>query len=128
MKKLYVLTFCVLFCLTGAAQSFSPSDTVPIYIPKAIAITPSNMDGVNDSFSIPQNNLIKNLDFKVFNRFGALVYHTTNKDFEWNGSVGSGIIVSGATYIYILDIEYDDMVPVEPKRPKERFKGTITTL
>ena len=53
MKKLFVLTFCVMFCLTGAAQTFSPSDTIPIFIPKSIAITP-NSDGINDYFSIPQ--------------------------------------------------------------------------
>jgi gliding motility-associated-like protein len=126
MKKLYVLAFCVLFCLTGAAQSFSPSDTVPIYIPKAIAITP-NMDYINDYFCIPQNNLIKTLDLKIFNRQGALVFHTTNKDFVWNGSV-NGRVIPGATYIYILYFEYNENIPVDKKNRSETFKGTITTL
>ena len=78
MKKLYVLIFCVLFCQTGTAQSFSPSDIMPIHISKVIAITPSCINDINDYFSIPQNNLIKKLNLNIFNRFGALVYHTTN--------------------------------------------------
>ena len=125
MKKLYVLTFCVLFCLTGAAQSFSPLDTMPIHIPNSIAITP-NGDGINDYFSIPQNDLIKNLEFYVFTRSGAIVYHTTKKDFEWSGTL-DGKIIKGAIYIYYLYIEYKEDVPVDDKRQKI-FRGTITTL
>ena len=132
MKKLYVLTFCVLFCLTGVAQSFSPSDTMPIYLPKAIAITPSNRDGLNDYFSIPQNSLIKSLDLTIYNRSGGKVYHTTDKEFEWNGT-DNGLIISGAVYFYILFFEYRDDIPVEmeedkPKPRQQLKKGTIITL
>lgn len=124
MKKLFVLTFCVMFCLTGAAQTFSPSDTIPIFIPKSIAITP-NSDGINDYFSIPQNDLIKNLELMIFNRSGAMVYHTTNKDFEWNGAV-NGKVFPNAIYIFRLYIEFNENAADTPKR--KVFKGTITTL
>ncbi len=85
------------------------------------------MDYINDYFCIPQNNLIKTLDLKIFNRQGALVFHTTNKDFVWNGSV-NGRVIPGATYIYILYFEYNENIPVDKKNRSETFKGTITTL
>ena len=86
----------------------------------ANTITPSNMDGVNDYFSIPQRSLIQSLEFTVFNRNGEMVYHTTNKDFEWNGSENGKLFV-GATYNYILRItDYEGV--------SSTHKGSITIL
>ena len=83
-------------------------------------ITPSNLDGVNDYFSIPQKNLIQELEFTVYNRNGEIVYHTTNKDFEWNGTVNGKLLV-GATYTYTLYI-------VDYEGVSSRHKGSITIL
>ena len=86
----------------------------------ANTITPSNVDGVNDYFYIPQRNLIESLEFTVFNRNGEMVYHTTNKDFEWNGSENGKLLV-GATYTYILRItDYEGV--------SSTHKGSITIL
>ncbi len=48
-------------------------------------ITPSNRDGMNDCFEIPQKDLIKSLEFTVFNRAGQVVYHTKDVNFKWCG-------------------------------------------
>jgi len=86
----------------------------------ANSITPSNMDGINDYFSIPQKNLIQELEFTVFNRFGEIVYHTTNKDFQWNGTENGQLFV-GATYTYTLHIvDYEGIA--------SNHKGSITVL
>lgn len=83
-------------------------------------ITPSNLDGVNDYFFIPQRSLIQELEFTVFNRFGEVVYHTTNKDFEWNGTENGKLMV-GATYTYTLRItDYEGV--------SSSHKGSITVL
>ena len=84
------------------------------------SITPSNVDGINDYFRIPQSNLIKELEFTVFNRHGIQVYHTTNKDFEWNGTENGKLHV-GATYTYILRI-------VDYEGVSSWHKGAITIL
>lgn len=86
----------------------------------ANTITPSNLDGINDYFSIPQKNLIQELEFTVYNRNGEIVYHTTNKDFQWNGSV-NGKILSGATYTYTLYI-------VDYEGVSSNHRGSITVL
>lgn len=86
----------------------------------ANSITPSNLDGVNDYFTIPQRSLIKSLEFTAFNRNGEVIYHTTNKDFEWNGSENGKFFV-GATYNYILRItDYEGVTSTH--------KGSITIL
>lgn len=83
-------------------------------------ITPSNLDGMNDYFYIPQRSLIKELEFTVFNRNGEVVYHTTNKDFEWNGSVNGKLMV-GSTFTYTLHItDYEGV--------SSSHKGSITVL
>ena len=84
------------------------------------SFTPSVQDGVNDYFFIPQSNLIKELEFTVYNRHGVVVYHTTNKDFEWNGTENGQLYV-GATYTYILRI-------VDYEGVASWHKGAITIL
>lgn len=83
-------------------------------------ITPSNIDGVNDYFYIPQRSLIQELEFTVFNRFGEVVYHTTNKNFEWNGTENGKLMV-GSTYTYTLRItDYEGV--------SSTHKGSIIVL
>ena len=83
-------------------------------------ITPSNIDGVNDYFYIPQRNLIQTLEFTVYNRNGEVVYHTYNKDFEWNGTENGKLFVN-ATYTYTLRItDYEGV--------SSTHKGSITIL
>ena len=84
------------------------------------SISPSNIDGVNDYFSIPQKNLIQELEFTVFNRHGEIIYHTTNKDFEWNGTENGKLFV-GATYTYTLRI-------VDYEGVASNHKGSIIVL
>ena len=83
-------------------------------------ITPSNLDGINDYFSIPQKSLIRELEFTVYNRAGDIVYHTTNKDFEWNGTENGKLFV-GSTYTYTLYI-------VDYEGVSSNHKGSITIL
>ena len=83
-------------------------------------ITPGRQDGLNDYFSIPQKNLIQELEFTVYNRNGDIVFHTTNKDFRWNGTE-NGKLFYGATYTYTLYI-------VDYEGVASRHKGSITIL
>jgi len=103
--------------------SASNNITIPAckpFLNLANSITPSNVDGVNDYFYIPQRNLIESLEFTVFNRNGEMVYHTTNKDFEWNGTENGKLFV-GATYTFTLRItDYEGV--------SSTHKGSITVL
>lgn len=83
-------------------------------------ITPSDHNGLNDVFYIPQKNLIQSLEFMVFNRNGELVYQTKNKDFEWDGRVNGKLFVN-TTYNYILKVvDYDNYATM--------YRGSILVL
>jgi gliding motility-associated-like protein len=64
------------------------------------AFTPNN-DGLNDQFRVLGTQLISEFDFKIFNRYGQLIFHSLNKDSYWNGFFKGVKVVSGA-YMYLL--------------------------
>jgi gliding motility-associated-like protein len=64
------------------------------------AFTPNN-DGLND-FLYPNNALkATDLEFKVFNRWGQLVFSTHNREEKWNGKV-NGITQSPGVFVWYL--------------------------
>lgn len=65
-----------------------------------------NGDGINDIY-IADNPLdyVKRVDMKVFNRWGELVFQTTNPLIEWDGRTqNSNKTVSAGVYYYICDV------------------------
>lgn len=91
-----------------------------LYLPNAI--TPSRGDGLNDCFSVPEAFLsnISLFEISLFNRWGELVFHSTDKNFKWNGEY-KGAVQYQTQYNYI--IEYTD----SSGRP-HRLTGTVTVL
>ena len=90
------------------------------------SITPSNHDGINDCFEIPQKSLIKSIEFTVFNRNGAVVYHTNDVNFKWRGARFSEDYpdpeFTNQTYVYTLKmVDYNG-------KPYPVIKGTILVL
>lgn len=69
------------------------------------AFTP-NGDGKNDVLYVRGNN-ISELDLKIFNRLGTMVYHNTNVSDGWDGSY-QGKIQESDVYIYILTGKIND--------------------
>jgi gliding motility-associated-like protein len=65
-----------------------------------------NGDGVYDRYvSKNLNGAIKQVDMKIFNRFGHLVYQTTDPAINWNGSYkNTGASVAPGVYYYICDV------------------------
>ena len=58
-----------------------------LYLPNAI--TPSNGDGLNDYFCIPEMTQFQIEDFEIsiYNRWGEQVFYSRDKSFRWNGEV-----------------------------------------
>lgn len=81
------------------------------------SFTPNN-DGINDCF-----DLRKRLDFvecstwKIFNRWGEVVFESTNNDHCWNGKKnGSGDPCPEGTYFYVLKVK------------EAALKGSVTLI
>jgi len=106
-------------CVASASTSI-PACKPFINLPNSI--TPSDHNGLNDCVEVIQRNLVKSLEFSVFNRNGELVYTTTDKDFCWDGrDMRHNKLYVNVTYNYILKIvDYDGYAKM--------FKGSITVL
>jgi gliding motility-associated-like protein len=83
----------------------------PLIIPNVI--TP-NGDGVNDTWIIEDIDQYLNASFTIFNRWGNIVWKSTNNTFGWNGTnYRNGEALPQGTYFYILDLKsiaYDEPV------------------
>ncbi len=80
-----------------------------------------NTDGLNDVFK-PANNDIgsKGYVFRVYDRWGSILFETDNVKAGWNGMVNDNLCVSG---IYFYTLEF-----VTTKRKTIHMKGTFTLL
>jgi gliding motility-associated-like protein len=121
MENLYPVSLTV-------ANSFGCSATVTktlkvlsaciIAVPSAF--TPNN-DGKND-FLYPLNALkAEKLDFKVFNRWGQLVFHSKDWRVQWDGRSG-GIMQATGVYVWMLEYTHKDT------QQRVSMKGTTTLI
>ncbi len=65
-----------------------------------------NNDGQNDIYvSFNLGGFVKEVDMKIFNRYGQVVFETNNPDIEWDGHhKDTKQLVSTGVYYYICDI------------------------
>jgi gliding motility-associated-like protein len=69
-----------------------------IYIPNAF--TPNN-DGLNDLFEIKGFNNCEDIEFKIYNRWGEVIFKTNDINDYWDGTY-QGQKVEGGVYVYEL--------------------------
>lgn len=62
-----------------------------------------NGDGINDRLVAKTSGLVENVDFKLFNRNGLLVFSTSDPRLDWDGTY-NGNIVSPGVYFYSCDV------------------------
>ncbi len=90
------------------------------YIAVPSGFTP-NGDGLND-FLYPLNAYkATDLDFKVYNRYGQLVWQTTDWTKKWDGRVNGGLQASGT---FVWHLVYTD----SEKGRKFDLKGTTSLI
>lgn len=86
---------------TGQPQVFSISNEVEIvpamsiYIPNTF--TP-NGDGLNDTFGVA-GEAIKDFRMQIFNRWGQLIFETSNANEKWDGTYAGQMVPMGV-YVY----------------------------
>jgi gliding motility-associated-like protein len=104
-------------CSDSLSKPLKVLDNCFIAVPSAF--TP-NGDGLND-FLYP-NNALKaiNLEFKVFNRWGQIVFESKNWQEKWNGKIG-GIPQTTGVYVWFLRYTHSDT-------GKKVFQKGTTTL
>ena len=100
--------------------SIQIATNVTLYLPNAI--TPSKFDGQNDYFFIPEKIRNQMADFKIiiYNRWGEMVFYSTDKAFKWNGEF-KGKILHNVVYVYM--IQYRNTMG-----ERHILKGVMTVL
>ena len=87
-------------------------DNCPVYeLPNAF--TP-NGDSQNDLFIPTRNCFIAQVEFQVFNRWGDLVFETSDPALNWDGTNTSGDALNEGTYFYrcqVFEQRVDGIVP-----------------
>lgn len=104
-------------CSDSMSKKIKVLDNCFIAVPTAF--TP-NGDGLND-FLYPNNALkADNLEFKVFNRWGQMVFSSRNWLDKWNGKL-KGIEQNSGVYVWFLNYTHRDT-------GKKVFQKGTTTL
>ena len=99
-------------------------DNCPFYeLPNAF--TP-NADNQNDVYKPFPYCFIERVDFKVFNRWGELIFETEDPDLNWDGTNLRGADVSEGVYYYNCQV-YEQRVNGITLRP-EILKGYIEVI
>ena len=110
----YAVTALDTFYNESAFSNIVCVDNCPIYeLPNTF--TP-NGDQQNDLFIPFPYCFVESVDFKVFNRWGELVFETNDPDLNWNGTNRSGEQLPTGTYFYTCQV-YEQRVSGITPRP-----------
>lgn len=126
--KQFILSAIILGLLSFSAKAqdavvvnnVDPDKNVTVkelYIPNAF--TP-NGDGLNDYFKIVNLRDEKVIDFRVFNRWGTIMFRGEDNNASWDGKYKDKLQPTGV-YGYLIKVGYPDGKIVT-------YKGTITLL
>ena len=87
-----------------------------LYIPNAFS---PNGDGYNDNFNVV-GDYIFDFEMRIFDRWGNLVYHSTNVKNGWNGSM-KGVSAKEDVYVYLIEA-------TDYHNKSYSYKGTVTLI
>ena len=115
----YSVTASNKFCDGRAHYTIDNCEFV-VYLPNAI--TPTKADGVNDYLSIPElvRSEISDFEILIYDRWGEIIFATTDVNFEWDGTV-NGKPVENGVYVYLMRY-------MPPTGKQVTRRGTITVL
>ncbi|MCI5055174.1 MAG: gliding motility-associated C-terminal domain-containing protein, partial [Flavobacteriales bacterium] len=103
-------------CKDSAFSTVCIDDNSSYFIPDIFS---PNGDGHNDIFYVRVRNY-KQGRIQVFDRWGGLVFETTNFDVGWDGKVRGERVPSGS-YLYVLDITFSN-------NSSEVIKGDVSLV
>ncbi len=119
------------FAITLVVDSMGCTDTltrfvngieqvVPVKLPNVF--TPDN-DGINDDFGINRDaqRFINECSFQIFNRWGNLLFETSDPYKRWDGT-DKGTNAPDGVYFFILNASLSDNTPVKLTGPVQLIR------
>ncbi len=120
----YAVTAVDTFFNESAFSNIVCKDNCPIYnLPNVF--TP-NQDGANDMFIPYPYCFIESIEIQVFNRWGNLVFETTDPDINWDGKNLQGKDLAEGVYFYTCKV-FEQRVSGIVRNP-EILRGTIQII
>ncbi len=107
------------YCSTDASINLSVIRCNTYFVPNAF-----NPDGsgYNDTFGpVGQFKNIEDYQFSVFDRWGNLVFHTSDYDSRWDGTGRNNTPLPAGTYVYKIIVTEGSFQPIT-------LQGTVTLL
>ncbi len=105
-------------CITITVNSV-PLVCGDLFIPTAFS---PNGDNTNNSFGVSINlDCVESIDVKVFDRWGEVVFETTDAAQRWDGTHKSKEL-DPAVFVYIIRIKTSEMTT------EKTFKGNVTLM
>jgi gliding motility-associated-like protein len=104
-------------CVDTVSHVIVIEEDFALYIPNAF--TPNN-DRTNDIF-LPDGIGISEFQMTIFNRWGNVVYSTSEITKGWDGKSNSGEMVQQDVYIYKIEV-------TNFKKDKKQFAGQVSLI
>lgn len=98
-------TFEIPDCILTFTPYVGPTDVNRYHILLPTAFSP-NEDGLNDEWRYVGDNIIE-LNVKVFNRWGNVVFESNDMNYGWDGYY-EGYLQPTGTYTYIAQVVFED--------------------
>ncbi|HEX7413936.1 MAG TPA: gliding motility-associated C-terminal domain-containing protein [Bacteroidia bacterium] len=128
--KLRTLPIFILFlwgsmfarAFTNSTFTTSPHDSLVVIVPTVF--TPNN-DGINDTWSIIVHDygvILFDLQTTVYDRWGTLVFQSTDLREVWLGYTPTGRVCHAGSYFYV--ISYTNSLTNQP----EKLKGFVELI
>jgi len=97
------------YSVTAKNACTTYSDTIQVVEGVCVVHVPTaftpNGDGINDVFRVLGVEVLDQFSLRVYNRWGATVFASEDKDLGWDGSAG-GVAQPSGTYVYELHFRY----------------------
>jgi gliding motility-associated-like protein len=100
----------------GASDSIWVVPLFPFWVPNTF--TPNN-DQINDGFGVVSRTKLDNFAFRVFDRWGGLVFFTNDQNKRWDGSF-NGYFVPQDAYVWELQFKLPE--------GDQLYRGHVTIL
>jgi gliding motility-associated-like protein len=109
------------YCNSNYTHTIQEYCTGKLFIPNSF--TPNN-DGINDVFKPISNGHVDDFDFRVYNRWGDLIFQTNRLDEGWDGRLRNNIVLIDV-FVYKISYQY---LSEKGGFEKEELVGTVTVL
>ena len=83
-------------CTDKKIYDINVIEQMSVYIPNAFS---PNGDGINEVFEV-QAIGVNEFEMQVFDRWGSIIFNSSNKDYGWDGRSFSGEEFNNGTYMY----------------------------